>query len=343
MSIVVPPLSGDPLAGILNLPRDRTIGSLWRRIVAFLVDGIIVGIAGTVVALPFFDALSRLGGWGRFVGFSLAFPYFAILNSKIGDGQTLGKRWMHLQVVDAGGNTIPFLRSCLRYSLFAAPYYLNQIVLPVSKTPWIVSSAISLIIFAVGGATFYLVLFNRHTRQGIHDLAARSYVADADTIGPPKVEPIWRIHKMILASVLVVLFVAVGILGSKAAKSRPFSQMLEDIRVIEEMEGVQAAGVSDLTWHSWGGGQTRKIFVVNVFWTGTSGTEEAFADSIAKQVLQHDSTPLERDARRVILARGYDLGIAHAQVSRAYEHSPAEWNARLFGTGTADPRVPAKL
>ena len=55
MSIFAPPISGDPLSTAGTLPPDRDIGSVWRRFVAFVVDGIIVGVAGTVIALPFFD------------------------------------------------------------------------------------------------------------------------------------------------------------------------------------------------------------------------------------------------------------------------------------------------
>lgn len=93
-----------------------------------------------------------------------------------------------MQVVDVHGNTISFLKSLVRYAVFAVPYYLNEISLPVTRTPWIVTSLIAVVIFAVGGATLYLVLFNRHTRQGIHDLAAGSYVADADKMGPLKTQ-----------------------------------------------------------------------------------------------------------------------------------------------------------
>ena len=101
MSIIPPPIPGSPDSTVASIPAERRIGSLWRRFVAFLIDGIVVGIVGTVVALPFFDPLSRLGAWGRLLGFCLALPYYGILNSRIGNGQTLGKRWLSLQVVDA--------------------------------------------------------------------------------------------------------------------------------------------------------------------------------------------------------------------------------------------------
>jgi hypothetical protein len=43
------------------------------------------------------------------------------------------------------------------------------------------------------------------------------------------------------------------------------------------------------------------------------------------------------------MIRGYDLGIAHAQVSHSFEHTPAEWNAHLFGTSRTKGPAPAKL
>lgn len=341
--MLTPPLSGDVLSIIGTLPPDRDVGSLWRRVVAFVVDGILVGIAGSVVALPFFETFSHLGPWGRLVGFFMALPYFVILNSTIGNGQTLGKRWMHLQVVDVHGNTISFSKSLVRYAVFAVPYYLNKISLPMTRTPWIVSSLIAVLIFAVGGATLYLVLFNRHTRQGIHDLAAGSYVADADKIGPLKTQSIWKIHWAILASLLALLALATGILGNKLAKSGAFVQMLQDVRLIEDMEGVQQAGVQDLTWNSWSGGERKNIFVINVFWTGKSADEEAFANRVAKLILENDPKVQEHDLLSVRMIRGYDLGIAHAQVSHPFERTPADWKAHLLGISPTEGSAPTKL
>lgn len=341
MSIVAPPLSNDPLSIVADQAQDRTIGSLWRRLIAFAVDGIILGVIGSVVALPFFETFSHLGAWGRLVGFGIALPYFAILDSTIGNGRTLGKRWMRLQVVDVRGNTISFGKSVVRYTLFAVPYFLNGISLPVTRTPWIVSVLISVVIFAVGGANFYLVFFNRHTRQGIHDLAAGSYVADADRVGPLKTQPIWKIHWIILTSLIVILSLATGILGNKLTKRGAFPQMLQDVRMIEGMPGVRQAGVQDLTQSNFGGGANKRFFVANVYWTGKSTDEESFADQVAKLILQNDPNAQDHDLLRVVMIRGYDLGIASAQVSHPFEHTPAQWNTRLFdGPPTGSPSPP---
>jgi uncharacterized RDD family membrane protein YckC len=329
MSIVAPPLTTDNIFGG-GLPGDRAVGALWRRAVAAIADGIIVGIAGNIVAFPFFQTFSRLGTWGHLVGFCLALPYFAILNSKIGDGQTLGKRWMHLQVVDANGNTISFERSILRYAVLAVAYYLNGLPLPVTRTPWIVSSLISFLVAVLGGATLYLILFNRHTRQGVHDLAAGSYVADADVIGPLKIRPIWRMHWVILGGLFILVFVAGKIFEDRVSKWAPFPQMLEDVRLVENMKDVQQAGVQDLNWRGSGTARSERIFVVNVFWTGRQSDDEEFANDVAKQIIQNDPKAEGYDVLRITIIHGYNLGIAQAQRSNAFERTPAEWKARLF-------------
>jgi len=343
LSILAPPLTGDPLSIGAALPPDRTVAALWRRAVAFAADGVIIGFAGFAITVPFFDALSRLGVYGRLLGFLLALPYFATLNSKIGNGQTLGKRWMHIQVIDEEGKTISFGKSVVRYAVFAIPYYLDKLVLPTTRTPWLISTLISFVIAAVGGATLYLVLFNRHTRQGIHDLSAGSYVADGDKTGPLRKEPIWKGHWVIIVTILLVITSGGAILGKKLTKWGPFPELSEDVRIVEKMKGVQSAGAQDLSWASWGSETRKKILVITVMWTGRSADEEAFASEVAKTILQHDPDVQNRDLLRIVMIRGYDLGIAHTQVTRSFEKSPADWRSHLFGTSPVEGSAPTKL
>jgi uncharacterized RDD family membrane protein YckC len=303
---------------------------MWRRFLAFAIDGIITGLVVSLVTLPFFDALSRLGPWGRLIGLLITLPYFAILDSRVGNGQTLGKRLLRVQVVDKEGATISIAKSVLRYALFAIPFFANGIVLPTSRTPWIVSVLLTVITFGMGGAILYLLLFNRRTKQGLHDVAAGTYVADASKTGTLHLQPIWKIHWVILGSLFLIFSVGGAILSSKLTRSGPFPQLVEDIRLIEGIEGVQAAGVQDLTWTNWGSGEKTTIFVINVYWTGKSDEDEAFADQVSKLILGRDAKVREHDQLRVTLIRGYDLGIAHTQVAHTYQHTPAEWNVRLL-------------
>jgi uncharacterized RDD family membrane protein YckC len=158
------------------------------------LDGIIIAIPCAVIAFFFSDTLSRLGYVGPMVGFLLALPYFGYLSSDRGNGQTLGLGWMNLRIVDVHGDLISLDRSMIRYTLWVLPCLLNGLALPMTRTPWIVTTLVSAIVFGLGGANIYLLLFNRRTRQGVHDLAARSYVVDATDTGPLHLKPIWKPH-----------------------------------------------------------------------------------------------------------------------------------------------------
>jgi uncharacterized RDD family membrane protein YckC len=348
LCIFSPPITGESPSQPETLAPERGVGALWRRILAFVIDGLVLGLAGFVIGLPFFETFSSLGPWGRLVGFCLALPYFAIPNSKIGNGQTIGKRLMHIRVVDRNGCTIPFWKSVARYMVLAIPYFLNGLLLPTTRTPWAVSIMVSVIVFGVGGASLYLVVFNRRTRQGLHDLAVGSYVADADKDGALRIEPTWHFHWVILTALLLVYFIGTGVLSNKLAQWGSFPQLLEDVRVVEGMEGVQAAGVQDLNTRN-SSGEKKRTLVISVYWAGKSAGSHAFvgspprkftegwaekqlvADSVAKLIIEHDSTVKDHDSLKVVVIRGYNIGIAHAQISYFYEHAPAEWNTRLFG------------
>jgi uncharacterized RDD family membrane protein YckC len=310
-------------------PPHHLLGALPRRIGAFFIDAVILGILGNLIGMLFFDYFSRLGSFGALLGFFLALPYFAIFNSDIGNGQTPGKRLLRLQVVDKDGKTIPFERSVLRYSVFALPCCISEMALPVAGTPWFIPTLLYLIVYGVGGANLYLVFFNRHTRQGLHDLVAESYVADFGGTGPLRISPIWKAHWIFVSSLLVL------VVGGQILERRwsSYSQMVADLRLLEGVKGVQSAGVQHMT--SWNHGEKKESLVVNIRWTGESSDESAFAAQIARIVLENDPTAKDRDTLRVNMIRGYNLGIANGQISRPYEHSPAEWSSLLFGTDSA--------
>ena len=55
---------------------DRPICGFWQRILALIIDSIILGVIG--MALGFFlgDYFARIGAWGRLIGFVIAISYF---------------------------------------------------------------------------------------------------------------------------------------------------------------------------------------------------------------------------------------------------------------------------
>jgi len=82
MASAPPPLI-NPLP-TTDLAPVRHLAGFWRRFFAFVIDGLILGLIGVVLAIPFFDLRSDLGPTGRLVGFFMGLIYFAIPESVAG-------------------------------------------------------------------------------------------------------------------------------------------------------------------------------------------------------------------------------------------------------------------
>jgi hypothetical protein len=169
---------------------------------------------------------------------------------------------------------------------------------------------------------------------------AGSYVADAVKKGALRVEPMWKGHWVVVGALIVAGVIGGRILEGKILKLANFPMMFADLRLIEGMEGVQSAAISDLTSASWPGAEKKTVHVVNVFWAGKKGEEEAFPNRVPSQILQHDAQVMERNLLRVVIIRGYDLGIAHARVTHPFEDTPANWKTKARGRLTEDSPPP---
>ena len=76
-------------------PPDFRKAGFWRRTIALFIDWIILAIVGFF----FRELFLRMGGWERLIGFGVAALYFVPLNSRLGRGQTVGKRALRIRVV----------------------------------------------------------------------------------------------------------------------------------------------------------------------------------------------------------------------------------------------------
>ena len=97
----------DTAAGV-SATGDRA--SFGRRLVAIIVDGIILGVIGAIIGAVLSDAENLANALGIAVGLA----YFTYLEGST--GQTLGKRLLGIRVEDVrGGGPIGFGRAAIRY------------------------------------------------------------------------------------------------------------------------------------------------------------------------------------------------------------------------------------
>ena len=145
-------------------------GGFGRRVLAYIIDSIILALVGGMLSGALFGSFAGLNAFnpqsdqsmlfgGMFVGmqavsFVINWLYFALLESSSMQG-TLGKKALGMIVTDLSGNRIGFGRATGRYF----------------------GKILSAIILGIG---FIMVAFTER-KQGLHDLLANTLVYKASS------------------------------------------------------------------------------------------------------------------------------------------------------------------
>ena len=303
----------------------------WRRVAAFLVDSVILGLIGYALGLVLFDTFVRLGPWGRCVGFVVALAYFVPQESGRGGGQSLGKRLLGIRVVDAQGRALGPGRSVARFGVFGVPYFLNGAALPMDVATF--AGGFVLAVLALGGmlALAYLLVFNRRTRQSLHDLAVGAFVVRAGRARPaPGPVRLWGGHRAI-AGALVVLAGATPLMfpalmripmfaGLQAIYSRVAAQPeLRSVNVFESVGrvyGIAATGV-------------QHELLIQATIAAPLSDPVPLATRLAGIALKAWPDAAREDRIVVRLAHGFDIGIASSWSYSTLALKPEQWADRV--------------
>lgn len=307
--------------------RDSSIAGFWRRIAAALIDYLILGVLGVLLGLLFFERLAALGSPGRFIGAAIALVYFGVLNSQIGRGQSLGKRIVGIRVVDADGKAIGLARSLLREIVLLAPFTLNGIELGHSDPLSSASYPAWLIVFGGIISIAYLYLFNRQTRQSLHDLAVGTFVVREGETGEIHAR-IWKPHLAVPFVVLVALAVASGPFTEWIAGSEIYED-LSDIRdvarsVVPGSEVLVSKGIRSTSTTN-GGSSSSTYLIINVRCSVEPPSYEDTAARVAEAVFRSEPTSRKMSNVAVSISYGYDIMIASFHTTQNFSHSPEDW------------------
>lgn len=312
-----------------QLNNNRTIAGFWRRLGALFLDCLLLGAIGASAGFFLFDEFVRLGPWGRLLGFCVALAYFGALNSWLGGGQTLGKRLLKIKVVDKDGSLLTVPRSLLRFLPLGAPWFLNnaQFSDSVLLSPWLYVLAVA--IFGIGLSVIYLYVFNRASRQSLHDIMVGSYVVPVAPVGPVDAASPSRLH----LAVCVVLVLASGVtpyFTKGLTASEPFVSLLNIQHSVNSEPWVALARVQKGTsTTSTDQGQKTTTYLSVTAYAKDSDIENVQrAKQLATLALSADSTVRALNIVQVTLVYGYDVGIASAWHAHNHAHTPAEWLAQ---------------
>jgi uncharacterized RDD family membrane protein YckC len=313
------------------------VASFWRRLVAWGVDTLLLGIAGQVLGWTLSSVLFQIGPYGRLVGLCFILSYFGLMNSCVGNGQTVGKRLLRIAVRDSENKPIPVSRSLLRISILAIPATLNQWTLPIFQIP-ILQWLLTVVIFGFGAAILYTMVFNRRARQGLHDLVCGTYVVHL-TGKPIETFPQTAKIHWVISGVLLVLAVVLATVGSFIGSSIIMGTALAPVyklyQILQTDSRFFTVSVNDDTHYSSQGPALHSL-QVQVWYKGVPSDNERtkVMNDIATTVLDNADNINQYDLLRISITSAYDLGIATGHLTYGDGESIETWRERVSSSDT---------
>jgi uncharacterized RDD family membrane protein YckC len=318
-----------PPSDIVAVPKIPPIARRLERLLAFLIDTAILGIAGQVLGWSLASLWFALGPYARLAGFSIAFFYVAIMGSSLGDGATFGKRVLGISVRGADGEPISLLRSSARAAILLPPTLFNGWAISLMGH-WAFAAIATVLVFGVGGALLLTMIFNRSTRQGLHDLIVGSYVLKLK--GQPVVAlPVAGGLPWMMASVAVagaaVLWMASGLLQQRfSTELEPLQRIQSSIQQDRRFFG---GGVFDRTLRMTGRKPARTL-VVQAWLKGKQDDDvkRGMRDDLVRAALKHPKIDAF-DSIQIELVTAFDLFIASGRSVERHVEAVADWKAEL--------------
>jgi uncharacterized RDD family membrane protein YckC len=300
------------------------IASFWRRVGALFIDGLVLGFSGILLGTVFEQQFVQMGSWGRLFGFGIALVYFGFMNSRVFEGQTIGKTILKIRVVDGDEETIAVGRSFARYCVLGVPFFLNGARLPAELMTAPVSFLISLIVFGGGLAVIYLFVFNRESRQSLHDLASGTFVVDSHA---PKQVPgaIWRPHLGVVAALALAAAVLPEIMSNRAAEE-PIRGLIRAAEVLRAEPPVEHTIVSagTVTMRTAEASRSQNYVGAQVFIGHDTVSDAVFARRLARILADNYADVAQADVVQIALVYGYDIGIASRWKTHRHSFEPPE-------------------
>jgi uncharacterized RDD family membrane protein YckC len=187
------------------------VAKFWIRPVAFLIDVLLLVAIGFVLGVLFKEFFISLKSNGIFIGFLISLLYFTLCNSKFCKGQTLGQFIFRITVLDSNDGYLPLWKSLIRSLVLTIPLFFLNYQIPGLSASSIISDVIfNLLLFILIGFAYFYV-FNRSTRQTIHDFVVNSFVVsfkkETEGIERQHVKPLVYYLYLSISIALIIVFV----------------------------------------------------------------------------------------------------------------------------------------
>jgi uncharacterized RDD family membrane protein YckC len=264
-----------------------------------------------------------MGMHGVLVGWVVSTLYFAIGNSSLSNGKSLGKRLIAIQVIKTNGDLLTPKEGLIRSLLFTTPYFLFDYVGELFYIP-VLSSVFEALRISYYVGLFYFFVVNVPDRRTVHDLIAGTQVRHLEYDKPA----ISLLSKLKIAGYVGIMVTIVGGFTSVYFIFKGSVDTLEEV-VEANMEVLGALATDIYALDPVINVETTKINVtieneVGIeiqAWVNEDLSEidgKAIYDSIVN-ILATKTFHINRiDYTNVELIYGYDIGIANYNIKRSW-------------------------
>ncbi|MES2963934.1 MAG: RDD family protein [Bdellovibrionota bacterium] len=311
----------------------KIIAGFWIRVCADLIDMAILWVFAFLLGLLMEGWFLALGENGAWVGLLVSICYFVPMQSRLGNGQSLGKRILGLQVLEMSGRPLTLARSFLRYLVIAFAAYagifsgvVNSVV---GSTLATFSNSIVGTLWFVALVGCYLLLPLHPLKRGLHDLLAGSVVVHRERFDAASLaaleNPAKEKRAFAIVGAISGVAILVGIWGFIALTRFVSMAGLRDVQAKLEATGrFRSTSVADQTFKK-NSVSTRSLIVQTHVDGSFDQTSEDLKPSydLAFQTIREQIMDLSAyDNLRVGLRLGYNLGIRKRYTTIFQDENP---------------------
>ncbi len=234
----------------------KIIVGFWLRFLSDILDSLILGVFGFILSVIFGHFFYKLGENGLIIGLVITFLYVGIFQSRVGQGQSLAKKMLNIQVVRMDGSFLSLPQSFLRYSIIALLFYNQWIgMLIISLFPGLSNMVFYnfyflFLLFLIVG-TCFLVPFHP-LKRGLHDILTDSIVVRKGLHNSLELNGLMVKSKEIKAFIVcTIIFIVLGVfslffstyLGNKAFQELSMPEIIEFKKEIEKNTYLKSVGI----------------------------------------------------------------------------------------------------
>ena len=299
----------------------------WRRVGAFVLDFLILMVFGFGIIDALQGYYGDLALYDRWIGLFALISYFGIWNSRIGNGQSPGKRILKIQVVDAKGQTISLGRSLGRSFILLSPFFVGHIIFPYQTGLQLYNSLMTMVVLTLSPGLILFYFFNERTRQSLHDFAMHSFVVrknfEHEWITPPPTKQKQLNKAGLLMALSFMYSIYQGFLGTPVLDQTFSSREMNEIEQIYEVLNSE----EDYAWAGVTHGVARSYLAVYVIFKNPPkmGDWETELKEVAQKIRR--TSPLSKELDALIIQGYYGLNFGFCQVSSSFQKNftPEYW------------------